>query len=193
MTFLARFGAFSGLAAAICLGVPGAIEVFTGETLATSLAIGLSPALAIPLLVALYVGQSARGGVEFAVNLIGLGLFGAAAFALNVVVFPLGADVELAQISRFALLASAVVFVAGVVLFGLAMLRARVYPRPAVWPYLLGFPPLALAAPLPDSPLTSALHVVAGTAVAWLSLALVSKGRERTWTTSASTAASPAG
>ncbi len=192
MTFLARFGAFSGLATAICLAIPGSVEIFTGETLATSLAIGLSPALAIPLLVALYMGQPTRGAAAFAVNLIGLGLFGAAAFALNVVVFPPGVGVELAPVSRIALLASAVVFVAGVVLFGLAMLRARVYPRPAVWPYLLGFPPLALAAPLPDSPLTSALHVVAGTAVAWLSVAVLPKGGEWTWTTSAP-AASPAG
>ena len=155
--------------------MPGAIEAFTGETLTTSLVLAATPALAIPLLIALHLGQSATAGrvgdIGFAVNLLGLGLFGGAAFALNAVVFPLG-EVTLAPASRLALLVSAAVFIGGVVLFGIAMLRARAYPRPAIWLYMIGFPPFALAARLPDTPLTSALHIMVGLAVGWLAVAL---------------------
>ncbi|MCK9904621.1 hypothetical protein CC117_26845 [Parafrankia colletiae] len=203
MYFLLRFGAVSGLLAGIFIAVPGMIEAFTGETLATSLALGVSPALAVPLLPALRLVlptagdrrrtgrtgrlgtadpadpavSAGRGGSEgafadtaFAVNLLGLGLFGGAAYALNVVVYPLGDDTDLATASRVALLASAAVFVVGVVLFGIALLRAGAYPRTPVWLYLLGFPPFAIAARLPDTPVTSLLHVLVGGAVAWLAL-----------------------
>lgn len=143
--------------------------------------IAASPALAFPLLVGLHIGQIHAAGwigdTGFAVNLIGLGLFGGAAFALNVVVFPLGPDAgaDLAPVSRISLLISAAVFVVGVVVFGAAMLRTRVYPRVPVWLYTLGFPPFAVAAPLPDNPLTSLLHVV-GVALGWLAVALWSEG-----------------
>jgi hypothetical protein len=129
------------------------------------------------------------GDVGFAVNLIGLGLFGGAAFALNIAIFPLGsgAEADLAPVTRLALLVSAAVFVTGVIVFGLAMLRARVYPRVPVWLYLLGLPPFALAARLPDTPLTSALHVVVGLAIGWLAVSLW-----RTWRARAPLAADAA-
>ncbi len=178
MTFLVRLGAICGVLSALCIAVPGAIEVATGETLATSLVLGASPALALPLLIALHIGQMRSAGrlgnIGFAVNLVGLGLFGGAAFALNVVLFPLLPTIgdDLAVETRLALLVSAAVFVAGVVIFGVAMLRARVYPRVPVWLYLLGFPPFALAARLPDSALTSGLHVVVGVALGWLAVSV---------------------
>lgn len=186
MVFLLRFGAVSGVLAGLFIAVPGMIEAFTGETLATSLILGVSPALAIPLLPALRLGLPAAGDrafadTAFAVNLLGLGLFGGAAYALNVVVYPLGDDTDLATASRVALLASAAVFIIGVVLFGIALLRAGVYPRTPVWLYLLGFPPFAIAARLPDTPVTSMLHVLVGGAVAWLALScwrLVREGRD---------------
>ncbi|MBL7498127.1 hypothetical protein I6A84_01615 [Frankia sp. CNm7] len=207
MFFLLRFGAVSGLLAGLFIAVPGLIEAFTGETLATSLVLAVSPALAVPLLPALRLGLLAAGGqrravrpggpgaadpfaraggddragvfadAAFAVNLIGLGLFGGAAYALNVVVYPLGDDTDLAAASRAALLVSASVFVVGVVMFGIALLRAGAYPRTPVWLYLLGFPPFAIAARLPDSPVTSALHVLVGGAVAWLALSCWRIGR----------------
>ena len=183
MTFLVRLGAISGVLASLCIAVPGAIEAFTGETVATSVVLGFSPAFAIPLLLALHIGHMRTSGrlgdVGFAVNLVGLGLFGGAAFALNIAIFPLGpgAEADLAPVTRLALLVSAAVFVTGVILFGVAMLRARVYPRVPVWLYLLGFPPFALAARLPDTPLTSALHVLVGLAIGWLAVSLW-----RTWT-----------
>lgn len=198
MVFLLRFGAVSGLAAGLFIGVPGLIEAFTGETLATSLVIGVSPALAVPLLLALRLslpttdkkrrgtvarrpgadawpspvgrggGAGAFADTAFAVNLLGLGLFGGAAYALNVVIYPLGDDTDLAAASRAALLVSAAVFAVGSVLFGIAMLRAGAHPRTPVWLYLLTLPPFAVAARLPDTALTSVLHGLVGLSIGWL-------------------------
>jgi hypothetical protein len=52
-----RFGAVCGILSGLFIGLPGAIEAFTGETAATSFVLGLS------------------GRVAYAVNLVGLGLF----------------------------------------------------------------------------------------------------------------------
>lgn len=178
MTFFIRFGAACGVLCGLFIALPGAIEAFTGETAPTSFVLGLSPALAVPLVTALHVGQMRTAGrlgsVGYAVNLLGLGLFGGAAFTLNMTLFYLDKAVvdELAGPTRVALLGSALVFIAGVLLFGSAMVRARVYPRIAAWAYLLALPLFAFVARLPDTPLTSGLHVVVGATLVWLSTAL---------------------
>nr|CEL21883.1 hypothetical protein [Kibdelosporangium sp. MJ126-NF4]CTQ92663.1 hypothetical protein [Kibdelosporangium sp. MJ126-NF4] len=161
-----------GSAAGLCIAVPGAVEAFTGETAVTSFVVGLSPALALPLLVALHQRQRVTssgsfGEVAFTLNLVGLGLFGGAAFTLNMVLFHLDQPV-LPGPSMIAFLGSAVVFTVGTVLFGVSMLRAGVHPKVPVVAYMVAFPLLALAARLPDTPLTSAGHVVAGASLVWL-------------------------
>jgi hypothetical protein len=180
MDFLLRFGAGCGILCGVLLGVPGAIEAFTGETTATSVVLGLGPALGPPLLTAVHLGQDRVTGrfgrVAYAVNVIGLGLFGGAAFALNMVVFFLdeAAVTELMRgPTRLALLGSALVFVVGSVLFGVSMVRARVYPRVPAWAYGIALTVFAVAAPLPDTPVTSGLHVVVGTILVWLSIAVL--------------------
>jgi hypothetical protein len=187
MLSLLRFGAFSGLLCGLFIAAPGAVEAFTGETVATSAMLGVAPAFAPPLLVALHLAQAGvagrLGAVGYALNLVGLGLFGGAAFALNLALVHLDPDVLkelLAGPTRFALLGSAVVFVAGSILFGIAMLRARVFGRVPAAAYTVALPAFALLAPLPDTPLTSGLHVVVGLTLVWLSLAL--RARLGTWT-----------
>lgn len=174
MDFLLRFGAVCGALSGLLIAVPGALEAFTGETLATSLVLGVSPAMAAPLLTALHLKQRhAAGGLAvsgYAANIVGLGLFGAAAFALNVVLFPLG--VTPAAPTRVVLLASAAVFAVGCVWFGVGMVRARVHPRVPVWIYLIALPVFTLAARLPDTPLTSGLHVLVGGALVWLAVSV---------------------
>ena len=63
---------------------------------------------------------------------------------------------------------------AGVILFGVATIRARVYPRAAAVLLIIGVVPVAgwnvLPLPLPD--------VLLGAAVAWLGLALFRRGGE---------------
>lgn len=176
---MARLGAWCGVAAGLTLALPAAVEAVTGETAATSFVLGLSPALAIPLLVVLHLRQGevtgAFGALAYTVNVVGLGLFGGAAFALNMVLFHLD-DAVVKQVvagpTMVALLGSAVVFTVGVVLFGISMLRDRVHPRVPAVLYLVAFPVLAVAARLPDTVATSALHVVAGASLVWLAVSV---------------------
>jgi hypothetical protein len=173
MTLLLRFGALCGALSGLFIALPGAVEGFVGETTATSLVIGVSPALAAPLLTALYLKQprTALGAVGYVVNFVGLGLFGAAAYALNIVLFHLDEPV-LAAPTVAVLTASALIFAIGTVLFAISMIKARVHPPIPVWTYAVALPVFTLAARLPDTPLTSALHVVVGGALLWLALSV---------------------
>ncbi|HEV7650263.1 MAG TPA: hypothetical protein VGP26_19115 [Actinophytocola sp.] len=179
----ARLGAWCGVAAGLTLGLPAVVEAVTGETPATGFVLALSPALAIPLLVALHLRQAAVtgrfGAVAVTVNLVGVGLFGGAGFALNIVLVRLP-DAVVRDLVRgtvlLALIGSAVVFAAGAVLFGVATVRAGVLPRVPAIAYTVALPVLALAAPLPDTIATSALHVVAGTTLVWLAMSVSGVG-----------------
>jgi hypothetical protein len=178
---LTRLGAWCGIAAGLCIALPATVEAVTGETAATSFVIGLSPALAIPLLVVLHLRQQDRAGtfgaVAYTINAVGLGLFGGAAFTLNMALFYLD-DTTVRELlqgpTKTALLGSGLIFALGTILFGVAMLRAGRHPRVPAVAYLVAFPVLAIAARLPDTPLTSAIHVVAGGSLVWLAAAVVS-------------------
>ncbi|QFZ18167.1 hypothetical protein [Saccharothrix syringae] len=191
MNFLLRFGAVCGALSGLLIAIPGAVEAVTGETAVTSLVIGVSPALAAPLLTALHLTQprTRLGDVAYAVNTVGLGLFGAAAYALNIVVFHLGAPV-LAAPTRVVLLVSALVFAVGCVLFGVAMLRAKAHPPVPAWAYAVALPVFTLAARLPDTVLTSGLHVVVGGSLVWLALSLRTRYGAQAATTAHVTSAS---
>jgi len=176
---LVRLGRWSGILAGLLIALPAMVETVTGETAATSFLLGLSPALAIPLLVALHLRQShatgAFGAAAYTLNVVGLGLFGGAAFMLNMGLFYLDEPVveELLQgPTKFALLGSAVVFTIGSVLFGTSMMRAKVHPRIPATAYIVTLPALALAARLPDTVLTSGLHIASGATLVWLAASL---------------------
>jgi hypothetical protein len=179
MTFLFRFGAASGLLAGVAIGIPGTIEAFTGKTTPTSFVLGLSPFVALPLLVALHLSQARvagrLGAAGYAVTLVGTGMFGAAAYTLDIALIHFDRPVVthlLRGLTGIAVLASALVFIAGCVLFGLSMVRAGVYPRLPAWGYAVVLPVFALSAPLPYSPYKGILHVLAAAVLIWLSLAL---------------------
>ncbi|GAA3812700.1 hypothetical protein GCM10022226_36750 [Sphaerisporangium flaviroseum] len=179
MTPFMRFNAISGVLCGLLIAVPGAVEAFTGETAPTSFALGVAPAPATALLTALYLTQRAHAGrfglVAYAVNLIGLGLFGGAAYTLNIALFYLDETALTALLrgpTRTVLLGSAIVFALGSVLFSISMARAKVHPPLPAWGYGITLALFALLAPLPDTVLTSALHVLAGACLVWLSLSL---------------------
>ncbi|MFF5212720.1 hypothetical protein [Streptosporangium sp. NPDC000396] len=179
LPWMLRFGTVCGVVMALSLGIPGAIEAFTGETAATSFVIGLGAAFGAPAVTAFHLRQSHASGrfgaVAYAVNMIGLNLFAGIAFALNLVVFfldPAVAAAVLAGPTRIALLAGVAVFVAGTVLFCVSMVRARVFPRLPAWGYGITLVLLALLARLPDTPLTGVMHVLAAGSLIWLSLSL---------------------
>jgi len=181
-TTVTRLSAWSGAAAGLTIALTGGAEAVLGETAPTSVLLALTPALATPLLIALHQGQSDRAGrfgdVAYLVNLIGLGLFGGAAFSLNLVLFFLD-GVKPAPPTAAGLLGSALVFAVGTVLFGVAMLRARVYPPVPVWGYTVLLAVFAVAARLPDGPATSLLHVGVGGSLVWLASAVLGRVGDR--------------
>jgi hypothetical protein len=176
---LSRFSAACGVLSGLLLGVPGAVSVFTGKTAAAAFFIALSPALALPLLVAVHQRHahvpSRLGAVAYGANLVGLGLFGGAVFTVDTTLVYLDAPV-LHHLKHgptiVALLGSAVLFAAGCVLFGVFLLRTRAYPRALPWAYLLFPTLLALLSPLPDSPVKNVVHVLAGSTLVWLAATL---------------------
>ncbi|MFD3309757.1 hypothetical protein [Streptomyces sp. NPDC058694] len=174
-----RAGALCGALSGLLIALPALVEAFTGETSATSVPLGLSPAFALPLLTALQLRQRPATGrfaeVAHIVNLIGLGLFGAAAFASNLVLFYFDDDVideVLTGPTIPVLIGCAAVFAVGCALFGAAMIRARVFPALPAWGYAVVLPLFAFLTGLSDGPLTSGVHVLVGAILMWLSAAL---------------------
>lgn len=176
---LIRLGAPCGIVAGLFIAVPAAFETVLGETAATSFVLGLAPALATPTLVALYARHSEEAGrfgaIAYLVNLLGLGLFGGAAFTLNMALFYLDGPVVAELLrgpTKLALTASASVFALGSVLFGLSLLRAKIHPRLPSSLYVVVPAAFALAAPLPDTLFTSGLHILFGLTLGWLSTSM---------------------
>jgi hypothetical protein len=139
------------------------------------------PASALTLftLTALCLYQRDRLGrlglVGYAVNLLGLaGLF-AIEFATHAI-FPYLSvstrDALLAGPTRAYFLVVAVLFGTGVIVFGVASLRARVLPAPAVVLYIAGFVPASLRGIAPEAVYLGGLTVGA-IAILWLALSLV--------------------
>lgn len=177
---LPRFSAASGLLSGLFLAGAGFVSIFTGKTAGAAFVIALAPALATPLLVAVYHQRHADvpgvfGPVAYAVNLIGLGLFGGAAFTIDTALFYLATPVRdhLRHEPTFAaLLGSAVFFAVGSVLFGVFLLRTRAYSRLLCWAYIVFPALLAALSPLADSPLKNAVHCLTGATLAWLAVTL---------------------
>ncbi|MBM7856513.1 hypothetical protein [Lentzea nigeriaca] len=171
--FSSRFGAVCGVLLALSIGVPGAVEAFTGETAATSLVIGLGTAFGAPAVVALHGRQAYASGrfgaFAYAANMLGLGLFTGVAFALNVVIF---FQDQVAPVTSLVLKAASLVFVLGTVLFGVSMVRAKVFPAVPAWGYAIVFTVLAVFAALPDTPWSALAHVACAAVLIWLSAAL---------------------
>jgi len=179
MTFLLRFGSVGGVLAGLALGVPGLIESFTGKTTLTGLFLGVSPFLALPLVVALYLSQARAAGrlatVGYPVILVGTGLFGAAAYTKDIALIHLDDAVVTRLLdgpTRVAFLGSAAVFIAGAVLFGLSMVRAGVLPRVPAWGFTLVLPAFAVVAGLPYGPYKGIMHALAAAVLIWLAVSV---------------------
>lgn len=175
---LPRFSAASGALAGALLGVPALAAAFTGKNAAEAFLIALSPALAIPLLAAAWQQRHADvpgmlGPVAYAVNLVGLGLFGGAVFTKDTALFYLpkpAADHLRHEPTLAAAVGALVIFAVGSVLFGVFLLRGGACPRPLAWAYIVFPALLAALSPLPDSPPKDAVHVLTGATLAWLAL-----------------------
>jgi hypothetical protein len=137
--------------------------------------------LALLVLTGMYLWQRPASGllgdIGYLVNFIGLVLLIGVAFAGNYILPYLdqSATQELfAGPTRFVFLISALVFLAGVVLFGLAIFRARVFPQPAAIMYMIGFALYSLSPFLPDA-IVRIAQVTGSLAVMWFGYALLIK------------------
>ncbi|SDI46478.1 hypothetical protein SAMN05192558_104352 [Actinokineospora alba] len=173
-----RFSAVCGVLAGLLIAIPGLYDGLAGETALTSFLLGLSPAFAIPLAVALHLRQShvqgGFGAVAYGVNMVGLGLFAGAVFTLNMAFYFLD-DATVAMLrqgpTNTALLLAGAVFAVGSVLFSVSLVRAKVFPTVPAWGYM-SVVLLPVAARLPESPATGAVHTVVGATMVWLGIAL---------------------
>jgi hypothetical protein len=127
----------------------------------------------------LYFRQRGRGGglglVGYGINFVGMAGLVGAEFILNLI-FPAlpAAQVTalLAGPTGAVLKASSVLFLIGAILFGAALWRVAVLPRPAVLLYALGSVPIGLRGVLPAITLPLGLAAVSA-ALVWLSVELL--------------------
>jgi hypothetical protein len=135
--------------------------------------------LALFVLTAIYLWQRERAGLlglfGFGLNFAGLTGAVAIEFTLHYV-FPL---LDKPTVDRLVegrtgagFLVISLVYLTGILLFGLSMWRAGRCPKPAVLLYVIGFVPTALRAVLP-APVVSAGFVLGAAALLWLSWVLV--------------------
>ncbi len=135
--------------------------------------------LAPLVITGLYLWQRERSGtlgfVGYVLNFLGLAGALAIEFTLHYV-FPLLPEDTVTSLvdgrTGMGFLLISVVYLAGIVLFGLAMWRADLLPRVAVALYVVGFVPTALRPLLPSAVVTAGF-VLGSLAVIWLSVALV--------------------
>jgi hypothetical protein len=146
----------------------------------------LSAVLGLYTLTALYLGQreasGSLGGTGYIVNTFGLALITGAAYATATVFTSLDESVVdglFAGPAGLAFLLSFVLFVVGIVLFGIATLRAGVYSPAAAVLYMVGFA-ASLAVFLLRLPeiVGDIAEAAAGVGIAWFGYELWSGTRE---------------
>jgi hypothetical protein len=131
------------------------------------------------VLMGLYFWQRRRVGAlglaGFALNLAGIVGVTAVEFTLHYI-FPLldkdTVDRLVDHRTGTGFLTISVLYLAGTILFGLAMWRANQLPRPAALLYVVGLVPTALRNILP-APVVSVAFVVGSAAIIWLAAALI--------------------
>ncbi len=179
-TALFRWSGLAALVSGLLILVQRAVldALWSGNVVAAvpgSLAAGVG----VLGLMGLYLRQRQASGVlgvvGFAVNCLGLVLVASVDFSRHYVLRFLSTDVLrelLAGPTRFAFLASGLVFLAGVVLFSLATFRAGVFSRFATALYLAGFGVFSVSRFLPDF-VAPVAQVAGAIGIAWLGAALL--------------------
>ncbi len=138
----------------------------------------LSPVFGLLALTGLYLWQRETSGklgaLGYIANLLGMGFFVGLAFA-NAFMLPYLSGSVLKELfagpTRWAFVVGGSIFLIGVILFGLAALKARTYPRPAAALYMVGFIPVSLQPLFPVMVITLG-GLMAGIGIAWFSYAL---------------------
>jgi hypothetical protein len=148
-----------------------------------------SPLFGLLAIVAVYLWQrdeaGLSGAIGFVVVFVGLALVTSLDF------FGAFIRLELPEAMRDELLegnpgialgVSAVVFLTGVIWFGISLIRSGVYPRPAGWMFIVGFVLIPLGDAVPTWVVVAG-SIIAGLSVAWLSFELRRQAGEEPSTT----------
>ncbi|MFI9511320.1 hypothetical protein [Nocardia sp. NPDC052566] len=174
---LLRLGSAAGLLCGTAIALAGLTElVLDHKNPVTQLLNGGAVPFGIGLLVAIYLPHHGRlgrfGMIAFTVQFLGFGYFAGVAFARNFVLVYLDRPVVnelLTSPAKLAFLFTAITALTGTILFGTALLRTGVVPRPAATLYTVGLSLLCLTFLLP-APLVRAGHIAAGAGMLWLAI-----------------------
>jgi hypothetical protein len=180
---LYRLAGLAGILSALVLVFAAARR--GGVIPANMLTHGVSPLASILGLLALtglYLVQRREAGtlglVGYALNFVGLAGVVGIEFTINNV-FPYldraTVDALLAGTTGTMFVLTSMVFLLGVVGFGLATWRAGLLPRPAALLYVVGLVPVALRGVVPDATVPAG-QVLAAAGIAWLSAVLWQAG-----------------
>ena len=174
---LYRLAAVSGFISAVSIIVGKALMLLPGEQ-AGEVADFLSPLFGLGAIVGVYLFQrsetGAYGAVAFVVVFIGLALVTSLDFFGAFIRLELTENVRdelLEGPPGLAMAVSALIFLAGVVMFGISLLRSGVYPRAAGWLFIAGFVFVPLVEVVGETVVALA-SILAGISVLWLSSVL---------------------
>lgn len=163
-------GILSGLFIVIDFLLPASLVVDTVGV--------LSAVLGLFLLTGIYLRQRAEsgslGGIGYIVASLGLALTVGAAFANTYVLSLLGESVReelFAGQTGMAFLATGVIYLLGLILFGIATIKANIFPRVAPVLLVVGFVPVSFFPFFPDIVVTIGA-LVAGAGIIWFGYAL---------------------
>jgi len=187
--YIGNRSSIAALAGLLAAGLVAAdsllVDAFGNEDVAPNLLGIAAPPLGILVLTGLYAHLTARHpgrllDVGYAVNVAGLCLVTAVDFTRTFVLQRLDDgvvdDLVAAGPTKPALFAAASVYIAGTVLFGVALVRLR-FAVPAAWLYAVTAVPSGLVVLLPD--VAGALaQTLAAVAIAGLSWRLLAEARE---------------
>lgn len=171
---LFRLAAASGFVSGASIILGKALMLLPGEQ-AGEIADFVSPLFGLGAIVGVYLFQRSAAGVygavAFVVVFLGLALVTSLDFFGAFIRLELTEDVRdelLEGTAGLAMAVSALVFLAGVVMFGISLLRSRVYPRPAGWLFMTGFVFIPLVEVVGET-VVAVGSILAGTSVLWLS------------------------
>jgi hypothetical protein len=174
---LFRLAAVSGVVSAVSIIVGKALMLLPGEQ-AGEIADFLSPLFGLGAIVGVYLFQRSQAGVygavAFVVVFVGLAMVTSLDFFGAFIRLELSEELRdelLEGTPGLAMAVSALIFLTGVVMFGISLLRSGVYPRPAGWLFIIGFVFVPLVEVVGETAVALG-SILAGISVLWLSSVL---------------------
>ena len=182
---LFRLSALAALISGLCMIVEDLLTLLFGYTAVGSIIWLFAPMLGLFAFTGIYLWQreqaGALGGIGYIVVSFGLALGVGVNYALAFIIPHLGENVVEGLMSGaigMAFLVSVLIYLAGVILFGISVIVARVFSWVPALLLMIGFVPITLSAFMPDI----VIHIggfVAGVGIFWFGVSLWSFSAKR--------------